>query len=379
MADHMTCPYCGKRLQDGEVICPVCGTEVVTVPEYHSVEVMLERQNLRTLKQQEAEQINLEKKKKRIQENQLQKKRRRRRRLIASLFLVVLTAVLILTAVRFYIDSRHAGSFDYQYSRAQELFSEGSMAEAELCIRQALTLDGSSIAAKRLYAQILTAESKTDDAAAVYRELISREKNLDDYRTLIAIYDKQGNTAAIQELLKTAPASVRKIFYAYLPVTPVFVTPEGNYDSPVSVTIRAGEHDTIRYTLDGSDPDENSPVYEAALTLGEGRTEIRAAAFSEKGVQSQVMIAVYNINLSQPATPVIEQESGEYWSGSTISVRVPEDCTAYYAFDETPDENSTRYTGPVAMPEGTHIFSVILVNQYGKHSAPASETYIVQP
>ena len=320
----MTCPYCGKRLQDGEVICPVCGTEVVTVPEYHSVEVMLERQNLRTLKQQEAEQINLEKKKKRIQENQLQKKRRRRRRLIASLFLVVLTAVLILTAVRCYIDSRHAGSFDYQYSRAQELFSEGSMAEAELCIRQALTLDDSSIAAKRLY-------------------------------------------------------SVRKIFYAYLPVTPVFVTPEGNYDSPVSVMIRAGEHDTIRYTLDGSDPDENSPVYEAALTLGEGRTEIRAAAFSEKGVQSQVMIAVYNINLSQPATPVIEQESGEYRSGSTISVRVPEDCTAYYAFDETPDENSTRYTGPVAMPEGTHIFSVILVNQYGKHSAPASETYIVQP
>ena len=24
----MTCPYCGKRLQDGEVICPVCGTSV---------------------------------------------------------------------------------------------------------------------------------------------------------------------------------------------------------------------------------------------------------------------------------------------------------------------------------------------------------------
>ena len=55
---------------------------------------------------------------------------------------------------------------------------------------------------------------------------------------------------------------------------------------------------------------------------------------------------------------------------------MPSGCTAYYAFDDTVTTESTRYTGPVEMPEGEHIFSAILVNKNGKISLTASETYV---
>ena len=57
---------------------------------------------------------------------------------------------------------------------------------------------------------------------------------------------------------------------------------------------------------------------------------------------------------------------------------VPEGYTAYYAFDQRPDKTSTRYTGPVPMMEGEHIFYVVLENQDGQLGRVASRTYIYE-
>ena len=62
---------------------------------------------------------------------------------------------------------------------------------------------------------------------------------------------------------------------------------------------------------------------------------------------------------------------------TSIQVVVPDGCKVYYAFDQKPTEKTgTLYKGAVDMPAGEHTFYAIAVNDYGKSSYAASETYV---
>ena len=55
-------------------------------------------------------------------------------------------------------------------------------------------------------------------------------------------------------------------------------------------------------------------------------------------------------------------EPGQYEEHTTITIFVPDGYTAYYTTDKSdPTANSTLYTGPIDMPEGTTIFKAVLV------------------
>ena len=109
----------------------------------------------------------------------------------------------------------------------------------------------------------------------------------------------------------------------YIPATlsaPVPNLPSGFYADPVELILTADPGCTIRYTLDGSVPDETDPVFPASLTLYDISSEpnrvvnqpnttkdrsgvitdpvdkgsvIRAAAFDGTGAHSEVLTAVY--------------------------------------------------------------------------------------
>jgi uncharacterized repeat protein (TIGR03806 family) len=62
---------------------------------------------------------------------------------------------------------------------------------------------------------------------------------------------------------------------------PEFSLPAGNYPKPIDVTLAAGEPGAeIRYTLDGSIPGANDPLYEQPLHLANSTT-VRAKAFKK--------------------------------------------------------------------------------------------------
>ena len=100
-------------------------------------------------------------------------------------------------------------------------------------------------------------------------------------------------------------------------------------------------------------------------------------AYNAKGIPSDIGTESYTIAFKEPNAPRITPASGQYEYARTIQVFVPSECTAYYAFDETVTTNSTKYTGPVQMPSGEHIFSAVLVDENGKVSSPASATYVL--
>ena len=63
---------------------------------------------------------------------------------------------------------------------------------------------------------------------------------------------------------------------------PVITATEARFSAPLTVTITSPSNGEIRYTLDGSDPDENSPLYSAPFTLTT-TTVVKARVFG-KGV-----------------------------------------------------------------------------------------------
>lgn len=134
---------------------------------------------------------------------------------------------------------------------------------------------------------------------------------------------------------------------------------------------------TVYYTLDGSDPDQDSERYEEPVELTEeGTFTFKYIAYNEKSVPSDIGEEEYVISFDAPERPKIAPVSGMYEYQENIIVTAPEGCTVYYAFDETPTVDSTEYTGPVAMPQGEHTFSAIAVDSRGKKSPVASEVYV---
>ena len=79
--------------------------------------------------------------------------------------------------------------------------------------------------------------------------------------------------------------------------TPTFSPEAGVYTSAQSVTIACETEDaTIYYTLDGTDPTENSTIYSDAIEISENTT-IKAYAVKEGMLDSEIASATYNIEL----------------------------------------------------------------------------------
>lgn len=90
--------------------------------------------------------------------------------------------------------------------------------------------------------------------------------------------------------------------HAPLVATPTFSVPAGNYSSAQNVEILcATEGATIHYTLDGTDPTEESAVYETALTITEPTT-VKAKAYKQDCIASGIAEAFYNVNTTPTIT-----------------------------------------------------------------------------
>lgn len=79
---------------------------------------------------------------------------------------------------------------------------------------------------------------------------------------------------------------------------PTFGLAEDTYTEAQSVSITAGEGETIYYTLDGTEPTTESTPYTAAIALDAyGSYTIKAIAAKEDGSKSDVVTATYGINI----------------------------------------------------------------------------------
>lgn len=92
--------------------------------------------------------------------------------------------------------------------------------------------------------------------------------------------------------------------YSGLLSEPTASSTGGFYLSPISITLTPGSvNDTIRYTLDGSDPDYTSTIYSLPILINSTKV-LRARSFNSGLMPSRTMTNSYFINFSTALTVV---------------------------------------------------------------------------
>ena len=95
-------------------------------------------------------------------------------------------------------------------------------------------------------------------------------------------------------------------------------------------------------------------------------------------IPSVVSSGTYTIEFPIASAPTVVPATGSYDEPAQITITVPDGYTAYYTLDgTTPTAESSKYTGPVTMPENQRtIFSAVLINdQNGKATAVTIRSY----
>ncbi len=373
----MKCRNCGADLEEGTLFCPVCGKEVQWVPEYNTLETLIKQ---REIEAQEKKRREMEARKEREKEERKaeleRKKKRHKRRLIIG----TIGTVIVLGAAAFlFVYQTQINSFSYQMNRAETAYGQGDYESALSYVARAQELEQGNAQAQILEARIYIKDNNVSAAESILNSVIETDpENTTAYGELLRLYEQQEKYVEIRDLMDNASDNMREIYQNYVCTLPEISQEGGSFTEEISIeftNIPSGTE--VYYTLDGSDPDQNSEKYQESVELTEeGTFTFKYIAYNQKSIPSDIGEEEYIISFDAPDRPLIAPVSGRYDYQENIIVTVPEGCTVYYAFDETPTIESTEYTEPVLMPEGEHTFSAIAVDSRGKISPVASEVYV---
>ncbi len=352
-------------METGNLFCPKCLEEIPWVPEYNTLE---------TIQNQ-----NKYKKEKRMQHVKEQMKRhnllRRRRKVILLFLCCVFLAVAILGGYT-YLQYWNYHSYAYQYHRAEERLARGNYDKALTFIDRAITLEGNHEEAYRLLSEILVAQNDLEGAIKVMESCLEQFPSSEIiYGELLALYEKNGQPDKIKELMDNCKVTkIRNQFAPYITPDPKIDYETGAYSEKFEVTI-SGECESYYYTLNGKAPSKESTKYTAPLEIGEGVTELNVIGYNRLGIPSDVIYRKYIVVLKRPDAPKIFPEETSFDKDTFITIQVEDGCICYYAFDEAPTTNSTKYTNPINMPEGMHTLYAFQLGANGQESETAYRTY----
>ena len=310
----MKCPHCGSELKEGYLICEKCGEEIQIVPDFEpEIENIITEtlSTLAALQEGEGTQEEVPQEDEDIETTETPETDEvldddRKIWVIVSLVAVLAAALIAYGAYAY-----HVRTADYQIDRAIEYAANGNYAEAIACLENAYAsypdeTDILFLEADYYYLQ----QDYVSAVRVLYRIIDGEDITFDDleeaYSKVIAIYANEGMYGQINELLRDCPEpDIVNMFQNYLALEPQFSYVEGSYDEVIPLKLSSNTAGTIYYTMDGTRPTTNSPVYTAPLFLESGEYTISAFFVNDYGIESEIVSKTYVINLSVPDPPVI--------------------------------------------------------------------------
>lgn len=395
----MKCPNCGNEMEEGHLICEVCGNEIRIVPDFEPEIENSITEALSTLaalqdeeqadkeaetvqepdeKQEEAEAVDKEKayreEKKRIYE---------RSRQLGVLIAVGIMLFIALIFWMFY--SYHVQTVSYQVDKAKEYAARGNYEEAISYLDNAYKKDDTQAQILFLKADYFYLMTDNESALQALKQIIDKgiypyEDVEEAYDKMITIYTREERYEDINELLLSCKEdSIVNMFQSYMAKEPEFSYVEGDYAEVIPLKLSSNTSGTIYYTTDGTIPNESSQVYTAPLFLENGDHTISALFINDYGIRSEVVSKSYHINLEVPNAPEVELYSGIYTQPMMISVNGQAGCSTYYTTDDSqPTKDSVPYSGPIPMPLGTTNFKFVNVSEDGIYSDVTMRTYTLR-
>lgn len=380
----MKCPKCGETMKEGQLYCEHCGEEIKIVPEF---EPEIENSIRATLSDVATEITTRTKEKdnsqiKDITASDREEKKRtgsgsvRKRKLSGkrSILLTVIVLVIfwgVLQAI-WYFDP------DMQFQKAQKLMEKERFDRASEYFEHAAALSPTNVAIINGMAECYYAMGRLADAENACLEAIALEgSNEEAYSRLITIYEERGAYESLHALMEACEDSdIRNRYAEYLANPPETDIRGGTYQEAVNVRLIGNGTGTIYYTLDGSEPDENSTVYISPIPLEIGPYTLKAFYVNQYGVKSDSIEEDYYIDVVLPEAPAVLPKTGVYGRPHLLEIEVPQDYRVYYTTDGSePDSNATLYDGELWMPVGHSILRFVTVSPGGVCSEITERQY----
>lgn len=189
-----------------------------------------------------------------------------------------------------------------------------------------------------------------------------------------------------ESVSKSNNSSLINIFASYLCSEPIIAPEAGEYGKDQEIAFLNRDGAKIYYTTDGTDPTVNGTLYSVDFVVKEGTTTVKYYMVNEFGFKSDVYTAEYNITYKAPDLPKVSPQSGSYTTSSEQMItigNIPSGAKAYYEISYNgvpikPTSSSTVYEAPFAMPEGSVILSVIIINDNGLSSGVVTNNYTLK-
>ena len=160
---------------------------------------------------------------------------------------------------------------------------------------------------------------------------------------------------------------------------PVLAPAAGEVELGTEVTITcATDGATIHYTVDGSTPTVDSPVYSTPIVINT-TTTVKAFAVKEDMGDSQVASAQYVITVPTVAKPTFSPSAGAVDAGTTVEINcATAGATIHYTTDgTTPTTDSPVYSTPIEITAAITIKAFAVKNAMAD-SAVATAAYTIK-
>lgn len=368
----MKCPNCGSQMKDGQLYCEHCGEEIRIVPEF---EPEIENSIHKTLSDVATEIMTPVKE----GEKSVPKKKRtdrsfadgKRKQSAFKWSMLMLALVFIIKGAQYFQP-------DSQYKKALKALEKERYEDAARYFERALELAPTNVSYLNGLSACYYAAGALDEAESICLETISLEgSNAEAYKRLVTIYESQGLYEEINELIQNCnDREISNQYLDYLANPPEADVKGGTYQEIISVKLIGNAAGTIYFTLDGSEPNEESDIYTLPILMEAGPHTIKAFFVNQYGVKSQTMTEQYYVDVTIPEAPAVVPDSGTYNSPSMIEVDVPQDCRVYYTTDSSePDSDSTLYEEPIWMPVGNSLFRFVAISPGGVCSKITDRRY----
>ena len=131
------------------------------------------------------------------------------------------------------------------------------------------------------------------------------------------------------------------------------------------VEISWNNDDVLRYTLDGSEPTAESPIYDEPFTISDStivKAKVFSDAFFDSGVVTASLIRVWE-NMPSPTIDVAATFTGT--RTRVVISNEMDGATIFYTLDgREPNSQSTRYTGPFYVTDSCMIKAYAVMPDY---------------
>lgn len=366
----MVCERCNEEVEEGRVYCPKCGFEFHYVSEYNEIDEELDKNvlnlddvksNKKTDNDDEWEEFHLE--------SEMTPKEKQIRTIAKIVGMSVVIVVLLIGIIVFFVMKSRNNSFNFQLEKAHEYASSENFSKAVISYENAVNSSKNkkqlSKAAKEL--GLYYADNSDTKNAVYYLEMAieNGDNSSETIKTIVGLYELQGNSDAIKKLAKTAVTDeTYSLFEKYLLNQPIFNYKSGTYNEYLTVEITSDDNEAIYYTLDDSPATTESMLYEAPIEVKDGTTVIHAITVNANNLVSEEIVTTYVIQSAGSIKPEIYPESGEYTDFTKVTIDdISANCKIYYTTDGTdPTEKSTEYTQSFEMPVGNHVIKAISIN-----------------